>query len=705
MVAPSGDARRARITAAGIVIGRDASADIRVDHNKVSRRHARIWWNEGVWIEDLGSSNGVKLNGRVIRAAAKFSPGDGCEVGAYRLELVATTEDSIVTAAKDAEDTAVRSARAGDLALAPEGAEGTHSVPLGEWLEVGRDRAATVVLADESVSRRHARIEARGDALHIEDLRSSHGTFINGRRIASGRAEVGDEIRFGQARVRIVRSAPSSVAAAPARRPGRGGRRLIPLAFAAVAVVGAVVLALRLGETDGGPADGTGDAHRADAAGRLAEGQDLVPAASARAEGTATATPSRAQKAPATAGLRPPWGPVGRDGLPLSLPEIRPDFDFFDRVKEQLTGARLALDRHDFDVADARLKALRAIDPVNAEADRLRARSVTGRDAEARWTKIERLRRRGALADAYWALSEFPEDTHRSEAAAAAARDIADRALAEAVDQAARAAADRAQWRSAHAQLLRVLRASPGHLAALVAIRTLEDKMRKARRPFVPYQGAPKGGAAPSGPAVRSALQRHHDARSWAVEAALGYLAGDVERAAAALQKAPRAERIRWGQALRKAESLYAQAKEEAARAPSEAWATLVALESLEALFRPEGLHSYFARTVQVQLARAFALEADALMEASRFEDAFQRWHSAERLDPEAPEVQAGLRRLEAEVRNRLGQAEVYRRRGSRRACPLWRSVMSMTVRGSELFETAEKRFAAGCAPTAPAAP
>ena len=46
------------------IVGRGDDADIRIDHARVSRRHALIHRNEtAVWLKDLRSSNGTSLNG------------------------------------------------------------------------------------------------------------------------------------------------------------------------------------------------------------------------------------------------------------------------------------------------------------------------------------------------------------------------------------------------------------------------------------------------------------------------------------------------------------------------------------------------------------------------------------------------------------------------------------------------------------------
>jgi S-DNA-T family DNA segregation ATPase FtsK/SpoIIIE len=62
---------------------------------------------------------------------------------------------------------------------------------------VGRTKGAQIVIRDQTVSRRHARlIHSRGE-LVVEDLSSVNGTFVNEKRVTRSGAEVGSEIRFG----------------------------------------------------------------------------------------------------------------------------------------------------------------------------------------------------------------------------------------------------------------------------------------------------------------------------------------------------------------------------------------------------------------------------------------------------------------------------------------------------------------------------
>jgi hypothetical protein len=65
---------------------------------------------------------------------------------------------------------------------------------------VGRGGQNDLVLAgDEFASARHARIEARGDGVWIQDLDSTNGTYVNGSRVAGAqRLDAGDVLRVGE---------------------------------------------------------------------------------------------------------------------------------------------------------------------------------------------------------------------------------------------------------------------------------------------------------------------------------------------------------------------------------------------------------------------------------------------------------------------------------------------------------------------------
>src|SRR5919112_441151 len=72
----------------GAVLGRSREADIVVDDANVSRRHAEIRPSGGSWtVRDLGSTNGIKVNGRRVdpSRAQSLTTGDVIELGTSRV--------------------------------------------------------------------------------------------------------------------------------------------------------------------------------------------------------------------------------------------------------------------------------------------------------------------------------------------------------------------------------------------------------------------------------------------------------------------------------------------------------------------------------------------------------------------------------------------------------------------------------------------
>jgi transcriptional regulator with PAS, ATPase and Fis domain len=70
-----------------IVVGRAAPADVVLDDASLSRRHARISVKcSGVWVEDLGSKNGTRLDGKPVESG-HLAPGSTLELGAVVVVL------------------------------------------------------------------------------------------------------------------------------------------------------------------------------------------------------------------------------------------------------------------------------------------------------------------------------------------------------------------------------------------------------------------------------------------------------------------------------------------------------------------------------------------------------------------------------------------------------------------------------------------
>lgn len=61
---------------------------------------------------------------------------------------------------------------------------------------VGRGKDATILVEDDSISRRHVLFSVNGQVVEAEDLESTNGTFVNGRRIKQSMLEDGDRIQI-----------------------------------------------------------------------------------------------------------------------------------------------------------------------------------------------------------------------------------------------------------------------------------------------------------------------------------------------------------------------------------------------------------------------------------------------------------------------------------------------------------------------------
>jgi len=77
------------------------------------------------------------------------------------------------------------------------------AIPEGETT-VGRDAACGLALVAEStVSRKHATLIRNGNVVQLRDDGSSNGTFVNGAKVDSVDLKAGDQIQFGQAKFRF----------------------------------------------------------------------------------------------------------------------------------------------------------------------------------------------------------------------------------------------------------------------------------------------------------------------------------------------------------------------------------------------------------------------------------------------------------------------------------------------------------------------
>jgi pSer/pThr/pTyr-binding forkhead associated (FHA) protein len=107
-------------------------------------------------------------------------------------ELGETTEGEAVSTGAEA------TAEGPSLVIRTGGRAGDSFTLDGERFTVGRDTDSDVFLDDVTVSRNHAVIVRRADGLHIDDLGSLNGSYVNRRRIESHHLSDGDELQIGK---------------------------------------------------------------------------------------------------------------------------------------------------------------------------------------------------------------------------------------------------------------------------------------------------------------------------------------------------------------------------------------------------------------------------------------------------------------------------------------------------------------------------
>ncbi|MSP92616.1 MAG: FHA domain-containing protein [Myxococcales bacterium] len=169
------------------IVGRSTQADIVLNADNVSRRHARLFTVDGrCFVEDLKAANGVWLNGKRIYNVTELPRSAQVRIGDFFLHIEGAAFARPMGSSCYARLVPMPGS-AGELA------EMTQPTVL-----VGRGKDCTVVLNDVSVSRIHGKFtqESSGRLL-LEDLRSSNGTYVNDRRIDQQELQHGDRIRFG----------------------------------------------------------------------------------------------------------------------------------------------------------------------------------------------------------------------------------------------------------------------------------------------------------------------------------------------------------------------------------------------------------------------------------------------------------------------------------------------------------------------------
>jgi ABC-type multidrug transport system ATPase subunit/predicted component of type VI protein secretion system len=148
-------------------IGRLPDNDIVVDNPYVSRHHAELEKRgpDYFLIPSTTISNTLLVDGQPVMEPVRLRSGARIRIGGYAPSEIALLD--FVVPSPAGEHASQQIIQFGEKQL----------------MTIGRDKDNTLVLSSPSVSRFHTEIEKVGQRYRVRDLRSSNGTFVNGKRI------------------------------------------------------------------------------------------------------------------------------------------------------------------------------------------------------------------------------------------------------------------------------------------------------------------------------------------------------------------------------------------------------------------------------------------------------------------------------------------------------------------------------------------
>ena len=164
------DGREYAVPEGGLVVGRDPTCDVVVPTGEVSRRHAVISAGADGYLVTDTSANGLSVNGQRVASSCRLVRGDVLKVGPEEFRFHA--------------DVAPARPVLGALEVKSSGLlNGTTFEIRSHLTHIGRGAHNEIVLADDSVSDSHAKLQLRDDGWYVVDMGSTNGTYVGGRRI------------------------------------------------------------------------------------------------------------------------------------------------------------------------------------------------------------------------------------------------------------------------------------------------------------------------------------------------------------------------------------------------------------------------------------------------------------------------------------------------------------------------------------------
>jgi pSer/pThr/pTyr-binding forkhead associated (FHA) protein len=224
-----------------ITIGRQEGNTIRLTERNVSRSHARILKRNGSYVvEDLGSYNGVTLNGERIDSRAELTAGDALVIGDYDLAF----QPDVIATAHTIPSPKPKSQPPPRLVVLSEPALGAEFTLTQPALRIGRDERLDIWINHKSISHEHAEVQVADDKVTVFDLDSANGMRVNGVKASRAILESGDVLELGEVRFRFVPpQGARSLEELPNAEPEKSSSSSARKPLFAIAVIGLLVIA------------------------------------------------------------------------------------------------------------------------------------------------------------------------------------------------------------------------------------------------------------------------------------------------------------------------------------------------------------------------------------------------------------------------------------------------------------------------------
>ena len=173
-------------------IGKAANNSLMINEKDILDHHVQITNAlDKLVLENTSSSSNVLLNGKPVATQADLSANDLISIGSIELELI---DPKSLNANRQSDVTTNFSS-------------GWSIYSNASWLDqsrfsinkktvIGRDPGCDITLPLEHLSRKHVVLEIKGGQLYVEDLDSSNGTFLNGKKVKQSIVNNGDKIKI-----------------------------------------------------------------------------------------------------------------------------------------------------------------------------------------------------------------------------------------------------------------------------------------------------------------------------------------------------------------------------------------------------------------------------------------------------------------------------------------------------------------------------